>query len=37
MLCVARGAVGLARVGWWAVWNRAHGELHEHTRRSARW
>jgi hypothetical protein len=36
MLCVARAAVGPARLGWWAVWQRAHGELHERTRHSWR-
>ena len=36
MLCVARASVGPARLGWWAVWDRAERRLHERTRRSWR-
>jgi uncharacterized protein DUF2804 len=36
MLCVARAAVGPARLSWWAVWDRGAGELHERTRHSWR-
>jgi hypothetical protein len=36
MLCVARAAVGAAHAGWWAVWDRETGALHERTRHSWR-
>lgn len=36
LLCAACARVGVARVAWWAVWDRHTRELHERTHRSWR-
>ena len=33
MLCAASARIGIVRIAWWAVWDRAHGRLLQRTAR----